>query len=80
MQQKTLGKIQVFGTGGWKEVRRILDKSVGSVLIFQPLLRSVPADILPAQWGGTKDGEGICMGGEVTEEYIQQSNPEEIPG
>jgi len=64
VQQKTLGKIQVFGTGGWKE----------------PLLRSVPADILPAQWGGTKDGEGICMGGEVTEEYIQQAKPVEIPG
>ena len=50
------------------------------VLIFQPLLRSVPADILPTQWGGTKDEDGICMGGEVTEEYLQQAKPEEIPG
>ena len=53
------------------------------VLIFQPLLRSVPADILPSEWGGTKKGEGfegICVGGEVTEEYLQQAKPEEIPG
>jgi len=64
VQQKTLGKIQVFGTDGWKE----------------PLLKSVPADILPTQWGGTKNGEGICMGGEVTEEYLQQAKPKEIPG
>ena len=43
-------------------------------------MRSVPAGILPAQWGGTKDGEGICMGGEVTEEYLQQAKPVEIAG
>ena len=50
------------------------------VLIFQPLLRSVPADVLPTQWGGSKDeGEGICMGGEVTEENLQQVKPKEIP-
>ena len=50
------------------------------VLIFQPLLRSVPADVLPTQWGGSKDREGICMGGEVTQEYLQQAKPDEIPG
>ena len=44
-------------------------------------MRAVPAEILPPRWGGTKiEEEGICMGGEVTEDYIQQAQPEEIPG
>ena len=44
-------------------------------------MRAVPAEILPPRWGGTKIEEGgICMGGEVTEDYIQQAQPEEIPG
>jgi len=68
VQQKTLGKIQVFGADGWK----------------QPLLAALPSDILPVQWGGTKivagDVDGICMGGEVTLEYLEQAQPEEIPG
>merc|ERR1712106_132281 len=56
-----------FGAEGWK----------------QPLLADLPGDILPVQLGGTKmvDGDdGICMGGEVTQEYLDQSQPEEIPG
>ena len=42
----------------------------------------MPAEILPAQWGGTEDGDedGICMGGEVSQDYLDQSQPEEIPG
>jgi len=68
VQQKTLGKIQVFGTDDWKE----------------PLLAAMPADILPAQWGGTSNQGGkkgsICMGGEVTSQEKREHKPEEIPG
>jgi len=66
VQQTTLNKITVFGEEGWKQI----------------LKREIPVEVLPKQWGGTntKRGKNICMGGEVDQETIDGSTPQELTG
>ena len=82
VQHKTLGKIQVLGTDDWKEVMHMntLAASEGEDFSFQNLLAVLPADILLAEWGGTRSKEGICMGGEVTSQEKREHKPTEITG
>jgi len=64
VEQKTLSKIQVFGTDDWKE----------------PLSEAVGLGVLPPKWGGTNSSADICMGGQVPENTKNLTSPEELPG
>merc|ERR1719180_471195 len=64
VEQKTLSKIQVFGTEDWKE----------------PLSEAVGLGVLPAKWGGTNSSADICMGDQVPENTKNLTSPEELPG
>ena len=73
----------MFGADDWTQVSiAVRETHFGNqCLYFQPLLARIPEDILPPRWGGTKTvDEGICLGGEVTQDYFTQSQPVEIPG
>ena len=66
------------------------------IISLQPLLSSVPASVLPQNWGGLNklqagvataatggqpvEKNGICMGGKVPLYYQSIHKPQEIPG
>ena len=88
-KQKTVDKIKVLGTSGWKKVTKINRKILYYSVLCQPLHEAVPIEILPPQWGGTNmqfmeevghERTGICMGGEVPLYYQSVQQPQEIPG
>ena len=59
VQQRTLSKIQVFGTEGWREVRRMLEKIAGICLDISALAEVSASRYITFRVGRDQGGGGL---------------------
>ena len=59
VQQRTLSKIQVFGTEGWREVRRMLEKIAATFLDISALAEVSASRYITYRVGRDQGGGGF---------------------